>query len=83
MTFLETVENEKEKFLKEEGRKHNKKIILETEELKKYWNSLNSEEKKEYENNDAWYSFLLNFVEDKLDITFEEYEPTLEDYLKI
>ena len=80
MTFLETVEKNKENFLKEEGKRYNKKIILETKKLKEYWNSLSIEEKKEYENDDAWYPFLINFMEDKLGITFEDYEPILEDY---
>ena len=80
MTFLETVEKNKENFLKEEGKRYNKKIILETKKLKEYWNSLSIEEKKEYENDDAWYPFLINFMEDKLGITFEDYELTLEDY---
>ena len=48
--------------------------------MKEYWNSLSIEEKKEYENDDAWYPFLINFMEDKLGITFEDYELTLEDY---
>ena len=41
---------------------------------------LKEEEKKEYENDNAWYPFLINFMEDRLGITFEDYEPTLEDY---
>lgn len=48
--------------------------------MKEYWNSLSLEDKKEYENDNAWYPFLMNFMEDKLGITFEDYEPTLEDY---
>ena len=80
MSFLETVEKNKENFLKEEGKRYNKKIILETKKLKEYWDSLFIEEKKEYENDNAWYPFLINFMEDKLGITFEDYEPTLEDY---
>lgn len=80
MSFLETVEKNKENFLKEEGKRYNKKIILETKKLKEYWDSLYIEEKKEYENDNAWYPFLINFMEDKLEITFEDYEPTLEDY---
>ena len=46
MTFLETVEKNKENFIKEEGKKYNKKITLETKDLKKYWDSLSVEEKK-------------------------------------
>lgn len=80
MSFLETVEKNKENFLKEEEKRYNKKIILETKKLEEYWNSLSTEEKKEYENDNAWYPFLMNFMEDKLGITFEDYEPTLEDY---
>ena len=80
MSFLEIVEKNKENFLKEEGKRYNKKIILETKKLKEYWDSLYIEEKKEYENDNAWYPFLINFMEDKLEITFEDYEPTLEDY---
>lgn len=80
MFFLETVEKNKENFLKEEGKRYNKKIILETKKLKEYWDFLYIEEKKEYENDNAWYPFLINFMEDKLEITFEDYEPTLEDY---
>ena len=80
MTFLEMVEKNKENFLKEEKKRYNKKIVLETKCLKEYWNSLSTEEKKEYENDNAWYPFLINFMEDKLGITFEDYEPTLEDY---
>ena len=80
MSFLEIVEKNKENFLKEEAKRYNKKITLETKDLKKYWNSLSEKEKIEYENDNAWYPFLINFVEDKLGITFEDYEPTLEDY---
>lgn len=80
MAFLETVEKNKENFLKEEKKRYNKKIVLETKCLKEYWDSLSIEEKKEYENDNAWYPFLINFMEDKLGITFEDYEPTLEDY---
>ena len=80
MSFLETVEKNKESFLKEERKRYNKKIILETKNLKEYWNSLSIEEKKEYDNDNVWYPFLMNFMKDKLGITFEDYEPTLEDY---
>lgn len=80
MSFLETVEKNKENFFKEEKKRYNKKITLETKKLEEYWNSLSIEEKKEYENDNAWYPFLINFMEDKLGITFEDYEPTLEDY---
>ena len=66
MTFLETVEKNKENFLKEEKKRYNKKIVLETKCLKEYWDSLSIEEKKEYENDNAWYPFLINFMEDKL-----------------
>lgn len=80
MSFLETVEKNKENFLREEEKRYNKKITLETKKLKEYWDSLSLEEKKEYENDNAWYPFLMNFMEDRLRITFEDYEPTLEDY---
>ena len=80
MTFLETVEKNKENFIKKEGKRYNKKITLETKRLKEYWYSLSTEAKKEYENDNAWHPFLINFMEDKLGITFEDYEPTLEDY---
>ena len=80
MFFLEIVEKNKENFLKEEGKRYNKKITLETEDLKKYWNSLSEKEKIEYKNDNTWYPFLINFMEDKLGITFEDYESTLEDY---
>ena len=83
MTFLEIVEKEKENFIKKESKKYNKKVVLETEELKKYWENLSEKEKKEYENDKAYYSFILNYLEDKLGITFENYEPALEDYLNI
>ena len=66
MTFLETVEKNKENFLKEEKKRYNKKIVLETKCLKEYWDSLSIEEKIEYENDNAWYPFLINFMEDKL-----------------
>ena len=77
MSFLEIVEKNKENFLKEEIKRYNKKITLETEDLKKYWDSLFIEEKKEYENDNAWYPFLINFMEDKLGITFEDYKSLL------
>ena len=80
MSFLEIVEKNKENFLKEEKKRYNKKITLETKKLKEYWDSFSIEEKKEYENDNAWYPFLMNFMEDKLGITFEDYKPTLEDY---
>lgn len=80
MSFLETVEKNKENFLKEEKKRYIKKITLKTKDLKEYWDSFSIEEKKEYENDNAWYPFLMNFMEDKLGITFEDYEPTLEDY---
>lgn len=80
MSFLETVEKNKENFLKEEKRRYIKKITLKTKDLKEYWDSFSIEEKKEYENDNAWYPFLINFMEDKLGITFGDYVPTLEDY---
>ena len=46
MSFLETVEKNKENFLKEEKKRYNKKITLETKCLKEYWDSLSIEEKK-------------------------------------
>ena len=81
MTFLEIIEKEKEIFIKKESKKYNKKVVLETEDLKKYWQSLPEKEKKEYENDKAYLPFILNYLEDKLGITFENYESTLEDYL--
>lgn len=81
MTFLEIIEKEKEIFIKKESKKYNKKVVLETEDLKKYWQSLPEKEKKEYENDKAYHPFILNYLEDKLGITFENYESTLEDYL--
>lgn len=47
MSFLEIVEKNKENFLKEEVKRYNKKITLETKDLKKYWNSLLEKEKLE------------------------------------
>ena len=68
MFFQKQLKKNKENFLKEEVKRYNKKIILETKKLKKYWNSLSEKEKIEYENenDNAWYPFLINFMEDKL-----------------
>ena len=70
MTFLETVEKNKENFIKEEGKKYNKKITLETKDLKKYWDSLSEKEKIEYETEEAWYPFLTNYLSDTQHIDF-------------
>lgn len=68
MTFLETVEKNKENFVKKV--KITKPYLLETEDLKKYWDSLSEKEKIEYETEEAWYPFFTNYLSDTQHIDF-------------
>lgn len=80
MTFLETVEKNKKEFM--EKNKITKPYSLREEDLKKYWDSLKEEEKKEYEINDAWHPFLANYLEDKQGIDWlEDVEADYDDLL--
>ena len=44
--------------------------MLETEDLKKYWDSLSEKEKIEYETEEAWYPFFTNYLSDTQHIDF-------------
>lgn len=84
MTFLEIVEKNKENFLNEMQKKIKKSFQLNSKDLEKYWNSLEIKEKNEYEeykDKNSWYFFLLNYLEDKQNITEADFEYDINDLL--